>query len=126
MEIKDIKKAYFIGIKGAGMTAVAQILQSRGIEITGSDTSEVFYTNEIIERSGISFHEGFLAHHVPDDVDAIIFSTAYNEENNVEVAEAQKMGIPMFSYPEILGMLFAEKLGIAVTGTHGKTTTSAM
>jgi UDP-N-acetylmuramate--alanine ligase len=126
MEIKDIRKAYCIGIKGAGMTAVAQILQSRNIEITGSDTSEVFYTDEILGRLGISIHEEFLAHHVPDDTDIIIYSTAYNEGNNVEMAEAKKMEIPMYSYPEILGMLFAEKLGIAVAGTHGKTTTSAM
>ena len=126
MEIKDIKKVYCIGIKGAGMTAVTQILKSRGIEVSGSDTSEVFYTDDILKRNEIAVHEEFLAHHVPDDADMIIFSTAYNQENNVEVAEALKMEIPMLSYPEILGLLFQEKLGIAVTGTHGKTTTSAM
>ncbi|NTW27613.1 MAG: UDP-N-acetylmuramate--L-alanine ligase [Candidatus Moranbacteria bacterium] len=126
MNIKDIKKAYFIGIKGAGMTAVAQILQSRHVEVVGSDTSEVFYTDDILKRLGISYHEEFLPFHVPDDADVIIHSTAYNQENNSEMAEAKKMGILMLSYPEILGMLFAEKLGIAVCGTHGKTTTSAM
>ncbi|EKE19035.1 MAG: hypothetical protein ACD_9C00161G0006 [uncultured bacterium] len=126
MDIKDIKKAYFIGIKGAGMTGIAQILQSRGVEISGSDTSEVFYTDEILKRLGIMYHEEFLAHHVPEDVDAIVYSTAYNEVNNPEIAEAKKMGILMLSYPEVLGMMFAEKLGIAVCGTHGKTTTSAL
>ncbi|EKE20371.1 MAG: hypothetical protein ACD_8C00011G0001 [uncultured bacterium] len=126
MKIKDIKKAYCIGIKGAGMTAVAQILHSRGVEVTGSDTSEVFYTDEILKRLEIMFHEEFLAHHVPEDVDVVIFSTAYNENNNVEMAEAKKMGLVMLSYPEALGLLFEEKLGIAVSGTHGKTTTSAM
>ncbi len=126
MKIGDIKKAYCIGIKGAGMTAIAQILQGMRVEISGSDTAEVFYTDEILKRLNITFFEEFSAHHVPDDVDAIVYSTAYNETNNIELAEAKKMGIPMFSYPEILGMLFAEKLGIAVSGTHGKTTTSAM
>jgi UDP-N-acetylmuramate--alanine ligase len=126
MNIKDIKKAYFIGIKGAGMTAVVQILQSRGIEVSGSDTKEIFYTDDILKRLGVTFFEEFSAHHVPDDVDAVVYSTAYTEMNNAEVAEAKKMGVAMLSYPEILGMLFAEKLGIAVTGTHGKTTTSAM
>lgn len=126
MKIEDIKKAYFIGIKGAGMTAVAQILQSRNIEISGSDTSEVFYTDEILKRLSISFHEEFLMHHVPDDVDVVVYSTAYTPENNVEMAEAAKMGVVMLSYPEMLGKLFAEKLGVAVCGTHGKTTTSAM
>lgn len=126
MKIGDIKKAYCVGIKGAGMTAVVQILQSRGIEISGSDTSEVFYTDEILKRLEVLYFEEFSAHHVPEDVDVVIYSTAYNSENNVEMAEAKKMGITMCSYPEILGMLFAEKLGIAVCGTHGKTTTSAM
>lgn len=126
MNIKDIKKAYFIGIKGAGMTAVAQILQSRNIEVSGSDTNEVFYTDEILKRLKISYDEKFSADNIPQDADVIIHSTAYNERNNVEVAEAKKGKIAMFTYPEILGVLFAEKLGIAVCGTHGKTTTSAM
>jgi UDP-N-acetylmuramate--alanine ligase len=126
MNIGDIKKIYFIGIKGAGMTAVAQILQGRGIEVSGSDTSEIFYTDEILKRLDIQFHEEFALHHVPDDVDMVVYSTAYNQENNVEVAEAIKMELKMLSYPEMLGLLFAEKLGIAVCGTHGKTTTSAM
>ncbi|HBI33756.1 MAG TPA: UDP-N-acetylmuramate--L-alanine ligase [Candidatus Moranbacteria bacterium] len=126
MKIKDIKKAYFVGIKGAGMTAVAQILQSRNIEISGSDTGEVFYTDAILKRLNIAYYEEFIARHVPNDADVVIYSTAYNEGNNVEMAEAKKMGVLMLSYPEILGLLFAEKLGIAVCGTHGKTTTSAM
>ncbi|HAS00077.1 MAG: UDP-N-acetylmuramate-L-alanine ligase [Candidatus Moranbacteria bacterium GW2011_GWC2_37_73] len=126
MNIKDIKKAYFVGIKGAGMTAVAQILQSRNIEISGSDTGEVFYTDAILKRLNIPYYEEFIARHVPNDATVVIYSTAYNEGNNVEMAEAKKMGVLMLSYPEILGLLFAEKLGIAVCGTHGKTTTSAM
>jgi len=126
MKISSIKKIYCIGIKGAGMTAIAQILQSRNIEISGSDISDVFYTDEILRRLKIPFFEDFAAKHIPDDVDLVIYSTAYNEENNVEMAEAKRTKIPMASYPEVLGMLFQEKLGIAVTGTHGKTTTSAM
>src|SRR6266702_839516 len=104
MDLKDIKKAYFIGIKGAGMTAVAQILQSRGVEVSGSDTTEVFYTDEILKRLDISFHEEFLAYHVPDEADVVVYSTAYNQESNPEMAEAKKMGVLMLSYPEILGM----------------------
>jgi len=126
MNIKDIKKAYFIGVKGAGMTAVAQILRSRNIDISGSDTKEVFYTDEILKRLNIPFFEDFQSSHIANDVDVIIYSTAYNESNNVEIVEAKKLGIAMLSYPEVLGLLFSEKLGIAISGTHGKTTTSAM
>lgn len=126
MKIKDIKKAYFIGIKGAGMTAMAQILRGRGIAVSGSDTSEVFYTDAILGRLKIQFNEGFSAGNVPDDADVVVYSTAYSEENNAEMAQAKKLKIQMASYPEMLGLLFKEKLGIAVCGTHGKTTTSAM
>lgn len=126
MEIKNISKAYFIGIKGAGMTAIAEILQGRNIKISGSDVADVFYTDKILQRLQIPFYEEFLARHVPQDADAIVYSTAYSCENNVEMTEAKKMGISMISYPEMLGLLFQEKLGIAVCGTHGKTTTSAM
>jgi len=126
VKISSIKKAYFIGIKGAGMVGVAQILRSCNIEVSGSDTGEVFYTNAILKRCEIPFYEEFSLDHVPRDADIIIYSTAYNEKNNVEISEAKKLKIPIISYPEALGMLFKEKRGIAVCGTHGKTTTSAM
>ena len=126
MDIKELKKVYCIGIKGAGMTAVAQILQGRGIEVSGSDTKEVFYTDAILKRLGIGFEEEFSIDNVPTDADAIIYSTAYTQDNNVEMKAAKSSGIEMLSYPEMLGLLFGEKLGIAVCGSHGKTTTSAM
>ena len=126
MEIKDISKAYFVGIKGAGMVGVVQILHTRNVEVLGSDTSEIFYTDNILKKYGIKFYEEFSQNNIPQDTDVVIYSTAYNEVNNVELAAAKKMGILTISYPEFLGMLFREKLGIAVCGTHGKTTTSAI
>jgi UDP-N-acetylmuramate--alanine ligase len=126
MKLSEIKKAYFIGIKGAGMTAVAEILKARGIIVSGSDTEEKFFTDEILERNRISFTEEFGAENIPDDADLIVYSTAYTENNNTEMLEARKRGLLMLSYPEVLGILFKEKLGIAVCGTHGKTTTTAI
>ncbi len=126
MKISDLKKIYCVGIKGAGMTAVVEILNARGIKISGSDTSEVFYTDAILKRVGIAFFETFESAHITNDIDAVIFSTAYSLENNIELKTAKEKKIPLISYPEMLGMLFREKLGIAVCGTHGKTTTSAI
>lgn len=126
MNLAKIKKAYFIGIKGAGMTAVAEILKARGISVSGSDTKEKFFTDEILERNRISFVEEFSAENIPNDVDLVVYSTAYSENNNAEMLEAKKRRIPMLSYPQVLGELFKEKLGIAVCGTHGKTTTTAI
>jgi len=126
MDIAKFKKAYLIGIKGSGMVAVAEIFVSLGMAVTGSDTKEKFFTDEVLEKLGIKYFEKFSAENIPNDADLVIFSTAYNESNNIELAEAKKRNLPILSYPEILGKLFNEKYGIAVCGTHGKTTTAAM
>ncbi|KKT89792.1 MAG: UDP-N-acetylmuramate-L-alanine ligase [Candidatus Moranbacteria bacterium GW2011_GWC2_45_10] len=126
MDFSKIKEAYFIGIKGTGMAAMAEILKGRGIKVSGSDTAEKFFTDEVLERNHISFFEDFSEKHVQNYVDLFVHSTAYTKENNVEVAEVEKRGGALISYPELLGLLFREKLGIAVCGTHGKTTTTAL
>ena len=115
-----------IGIKGAGMTALAELLSKRGTFITGSDTQEVFFTDRILKKLGIVYAEEFDAKNIPAKVNAIIYSTAYSKEKNVELAEAYTKNVPVLSYPEALGMLTREKLTLAVAGTHGKTTTSAL
>ena len=126
MNLEKIKKAYVIGIKGSGVIAVVEILHAMGIEISGSDISEKFFTDEILQRLGIKYSENFSPENIPADVDLVIYSTAYNENNNVEFQEAKKRNLEMISYPRILAELFNQKYGIAVCGTHGKTTTSAM
>ena len=125
IDLNSIKKVYVIGIKGSGIIGVVEILHSRGIEITGSDTGEKFFTDEILNRLGISYFEKFSPKNIPSDVDLIIYSTAYNEKNNVEFRVAKEKEMPMVSYPEILAGLFNAKFGLAVCGTHGKTTTSS-
>ena len=126
MNLDNLKKVYVIGIKGSGVVSVVQILASRGIEISGSDTQEKFFTDSILKKLGVKYFEKFRAENIPNDVDLVIYSTAYNEENNEEFQEARRRDLEMISYPEILAELFNKKWGIAVCGTHGKTTTSAM
>jgi UDP-N-acetylmuramate--alanine ligase len=126
INLSKIKKAYVIGIKGSGVIAVVEILHSMGIEIAGSDTSEKFFTDAILKRLKIKFREKFDPKNIPEDADLIIYSTAYNENNNIEFSSAKEHNMPMISYPEMLAHLFNGKYGIAVCGTHGKTTTSAM
>ena len=121
------KKIYFIGIKGSGVVALVEIFQKRGFKVTGSDTNEKFFTEEILKKKlFVKYHEGFDAKHISNDIDLVIYSTAYNEKNNEEFKAAKYKMIPMVSYPEMIASLFNEKYGIAVCGTHGKTTTSAM
>jgi UDP-N-acetylmuramate--alanine ligase len=125
IKLNEIKKVYVIGIKGSGVIAVVEILHAMGIAVSGSDTAEKFFTDGILKRLEISYFEKFSAGNVPADADLIIYSTAYNENNNVELDYARKNRLPMVSYPEVLAALFNQKMGLAVCGTHGKTTTSA-
>ncbi len=120
------RKVHFVGIKGAGMSALAQILHSHNISVTGSDTKEVFFSDISLRRAGIHFFERFSKDNIPADIEAIVYSTAYQIETNEELLYAQSKGIVLFSYPEFLGILTKQKLSIAVAGTHGKTTVTAM
>lgn len=125
IDLNNLKKVYVIGIKGSGVIAVVEILHSLGIEITGSDTKEKFFTDAILKKLKIKFKEKFDPKNIPDDADLIVYSTAYNENSNPELKAAREKGMKMISYPEMVAHLFNRKYGIAVAGTHGKTTTSA-
>ncbi|MDO8599774.1 MAG: UDP-N-acetylmuramate--L-alanine ligase [bacterium] len=125
MDFASIRTAYLIGIKGAGMTALAQVLAARGIRVSGSDIPQQFYTDQVLREAGIPFVEGFAAANVPTDVDLVIHSTAYGADH-VEVVEAHRLGLTVMTYPEALAGVFNAGKGIAVCGTHGKSTTTAM
>ncbi len=126
MDLKTAKKIYFIGIKGVGMTAIAQVLKLRGVDVVGSDTHEKFFTDEVLAKTGIKFYEVFDEENLAaENPDLVIYSTAYTEENP-ELAAARKSGVEILSYSEALGEILKEGFGIAVCGTHGKTTTTAM
>ena len=110
------------------MTALAQVLQGRGIDVLGSDTKEKFFTDQVLKKLKIKVIEGFDKKNIPIDADLIIASAAYLGQgiNNLEVDEAKKRDWPIFTYAQILGTLFQKKYGIAVAGTHGKSTVAAM
>ncbi len=120
------KQVHMIGIKGAGMTALAEVLVRQGVVVTGSDTEEVFFTDEILKRLDIPVCAGFDPKNIPKKASLIIYSTAYTPEKNSELAAAFSSTVLVQSYPEALGALTEEKLTLAVCGTHGKTTTSAL
>jgi len=115
---------YFVGIKGTGMSALAQILKANGHEVTGSDVDASFPTDAGLRKAGIVPHRGFDPANLGSP-DVVVASAAY-EADHPEVAEAHRRGIPVMSYPEFLGEMMRDKRGVAVAGTHGKTTTTAM
>lgn len=108
------------------MTAFAQLLRDRAIAVSGSDTHEVFFTDEVLRHLDIPFVEGFDAHNVPEQVDIVVTSPAYINTDNPEIIVAQKRAIPVITWHDGLAELFNAMRGIAVAGTHGKSTTTAM
>lgn len=124
MDLSRIKKVYMIGIKGVGMTMLAQFLARKGFEVGGSDIPEEFMTDRVLKDCGIEVKKDFDKNNLPSDVDLIVYSTAYNEKNP-EVARARQGKVPVLTYPEALSEVFNQYYGIAVTGSHGKTTTTA-
>lgn len=127
MNLKSIKKAYFIGIKGSGMSALAQVFHQKGIKVVGSDVEEKFFTDEVLQKAGISFKENFSEENISNEknIDLVVYSSSYNS-NNPELKWAMENNLQVLSYAEALGELSKQKFTIAVCGTHGKTTTSAM
>ena len=125
VDLEKIKKVYVIGIKGSGVVGVVEMLKAKGIEVTGSDTAEKFFTEAILKKNQIEYFENFAVENIPENIDLVMHSSVYNENNNVEMQEVKKRELLMISYPEILAELFNVKYGIAICGTHGKTTTSA-
>ncbi|MDP2629121.1 MAG: Mur ligase domain-containing protein, partial [Candidatus Harrisonbacteria bacterium] len=124
------QRIHLVGIKGVGMTALAQVLKARGLTLSGSDTGERFFTDAVLKKAKIPLHL-FNTKNITNDVDLVISSGAYFFEgkalaNNPEIKEALKKNIPIISYPQAIGRLSQEYKLIAVSGSHGKSTTTAM
>ncbi len=119
----ELKRVHCVGIGGAGISAIARVLLERGVEVTGSDLRMSPVARALVNDGAVVFI-GHDASHV-EDVDALLVSSAIPPDNP-EVLEAQRRGIPVFKRAGFLGQLMADKVGIAVAGTHGKTTTTAM
>ncbi|MDX9893304.1 MAG: UDP-N-acetylmuramate--L-alanine ligase [Patescibacteria group bacterium] len=123
--MSKIKKVYFIGIKGVAMSGLAVICKQRGLEVCGSDVSEKFITDKILTKHDIEVVEEFLPQNLDCNPDLVVIGTSWGAEN-IEVAESQNRGLLTISDSELRGILSLEKRTIAVTGVHGKTTTTAM
>jgi len=117
------RRVHFVGIGGAGLSAIARVLMEQGAVVSGSDLV-LSPVAEALARDGAQVFVGHRAEWV-EGADLVIVSSAVPEEN-VEVQAARTAGIPVLHRDRILGDLMEGKIGIAVAGTHGKTTTTAM
>ena len=129
--IKKIKKIHFVGIKGVGVAPLALIAKDAGIDVSGSDVEEVFITDRQLIDAGIKIFSGFNPENV-SGADLVITTGAHGGFSNVESIAAKEKGIPVISQAQALGLfmngeIFGKKFeGVAVCGSHGKTTTSSM
>ncbi len=125
------KKIHFVGIKGVGMTPLAIIAKEAGIDVSGSDIASSFITDKPLSRANIIPITGFAKKNVIG-ADLVITTGAHGGFDNVEVKEAKRLNIDILTQGQAVGIfmegtIFGRKLtGISVTGTHGKTTTTAM
>jgi len=117
-------KVHLIGVGGTGMRALARMLLDRGAFVTGSDRSAGGPVERLVE-AGVEIALGQKAENIPSACDLVVYSAAIHEQNP-ELLAARQRGCEVVKYSQMLGRLMAERIGIAVAGTHGKSTTTAM
>ena len=118
-----MSKYHFIGIKGSGMSSLAQIAYDMGHEVQGSDEETYFFTQEKLEQRNIPMY-GYNVENIKDGFE-VILGNAF-DETHIEYRAAKDLGLKIYTYAQFLGKLLDEIPSIAVTGAHGKTTTSTM
>lgn len=124
MNIRDIQRVHFIGIGGINMSAVAKILLAHGVRVSGSDVKENEQTT-LLRKKGARILIGEKAEHIEEGTDLVIYTSAA-PITNVERQEASRRAISQCTNFQFLGEWFAEQKIVLVTGTHGKSTTTAM
>ncbi len=124
MFTRNKEKIHFIGIGGIGMSAIASVVKAIGFEVSGSDLSKTQKT-ECLEENGIKVYYGHKAENIEDDVTVVVNSSAISATNE-EIIAAKEKKITIISRGEMLAELMRLKYGIAVSGSHGKTTTTSL
>ncbi len=124
MNLSSIRKLYFLGIGGIGMSAIARYFLDEGVEIYGYDIAETKLTKKLVEE-GMDIHYDIDVDKIPDDIDAVVMTPAI-PDHNAELVKIRELDYPLYKRAEVLGLLSKAKTTIAIAGTHGKTTTSSI
>ncbi len=124
MDLNDIRKVYFIGIGGIGMSALARYFARIGAEVSGYDLVQSDLTKKL-EVEGLKIHYVEDVSLIPKDVDLVVYTPAIPSDHR-ELVWYRHSGIPLMKRAEVLGVLSKEKYAVCVAGTHGKTTTCAL
>lgn len=118
------KKIHLIGIGGIGMSGIAEYLVKNGYEVSGSDSSLSEITDRL-EKMNVKIYQGHDEKNILEDTDLVVYSAAIKEDNP-ELARARRLNINAIKRAKMLGEIVNDKFLIAVSGTHGKTSTTAM
>ncbi|PLX03026.1 MAG: UDP-N-acetylmuramate--L-alanine ligase [Marinilabiliales bacterium] len=124
MKLKEVKKMYFLGLGGIGMSALSRYCSTLGIEIHGYDLTPTKLTNRLADE-GMQIHYEDNVSLIPDDLDLVIYTPAIPKTNK-EFQYFQNSNIEMLKRSQLLGLLSEEFFTIAVAGTHGKTSISSI
>ncbi|MEZ4961542.1 MAG: UDP-N-acetylmuramate--L-alanine ligase [Saprospiraceae bacterium] len=125
MNLSEIKKIYFLGIGGIGMSALARYFLMKGVEIHGYDKTETALTKKLV-KEGMKIHNGAAdLKKIPAGLDLVVWTPAIPRDFE-ELLFFQNSGIPLKKRAEVLGIISRSQRTIAVAGTHGKTTTSSL
>ena len=116
---------HFLGIGGAGMSVIAELLLSQGAKVSGSDARLTEITERLSDL-GVEIYEGHGAHNLPDGDDVCVVISSAIPQSNPELCEAKKRGLEILHRSQALSLAAQSHDFIAVAGAHGKTTTSAM
>jgi len=124
LDLKDIKKLYFIGIGGIGMSALARYFNGRGVEIHGYDKTRTILTDKLsMEGMTIHYQEDILQ--IPKGINAVVWTPAIPSEH-IELQWFKQNNFPLLKRSEMLGIISRSMKTIAIAGTHGKTTTTTI
>ncbi len=118
------RRVHFIGIGGTGVSGLAHMLHGAGAIVTGTDM-EATDTTRKLQEMGIRISENQSAEGLAENAQIVVYSAAI-QENHPELAAARRRGLVIYKYAQLLGKVMAYKHGIAIAGTHGKSTTTAM
>lgn len=125
MEFSKDNLYHFVGIKGSGMSALALVLHEKGFKVQGSDVDKYFFTQRGLEQAGIRILP-FSADNIQPDEKMIVIAGNAFPDTNEEIAKARELDIPVIRYHSFIGQFINEFTSIAVTGSHGKTSTTGM
>ena len=126
-DFEEIKKIYFVGIGGIGMSAAAGIAKNAGFKVQGSDCANIYSpAKDVLDKENIPYNIGYKAEHINRSGGDLFVLSAGEDLNNPEVKYIYEHNLPHVGFAELLYQLTKEKLRVVVTGTHGKSTTTAL